>query len=322
MTVIFCNIGWMEHYQGLVHGDQISGGGSYVNEKGKGHEICNFSPSGKILYGYVQPPRGTQIKIERLGASLSDKSISKITVIWTATRPTGGTAVVGWYKDATVFRDYQMFSTPPSSQKQHGINGYWIQAPLGQAKLLPVDERTFEIPRQVKGGMGQSNVWYADSPESAYIVQRVLDLVAGKQKKSIPTKNNKGKQDQERKVRIETAAIRVCCEYFEKLGYTVASVERDNVGWDLEATAGKTTLQIEVKGLSGDSFSVELTPNEYKAFSEESDSYRLAVVTNALESPKLFVCRYSREQGDWVVGENAKKSLKIQTKESALIKCL
>jgi hypothetical protein len=321
MAVIFCNVGWMERYHGLSHGDQIVGGGSYVKEEGRGHEICNFAPSRNVLYGYVQPP-GAQIDIERMGASADDESISDVTVIWTATRPTGGTAVVGWYKNATVFREYQKFPRPPEIQNQNGIDGYWVSAPAGQAKLLPVDERTFEIPRQVKGGMGQANVWYADKPESASIVRRALELVGGKRAKPVAVKGHKGKQDQERKVKIEKSAIRLCCEHFEGLGYTVESVEKDNLGWDLEAASGKTLLRVEVKGLSGNAFSIELTPNEFKAFAEQADAYRLAVVTNALESPELFICRYSKEQKSWIVDGKANKSLQIETRQSASIKCI
>lgn len=321
MAVIFCNIGWMERYQGLSHGDQIVGGGSYVKDEGRGHEICNFAPSKNILYGYVQPP-GVQIDIERMGASTNDESIDDVTVIWTATRPTGGTAVVGWYKNATVFRRYQKFHIPPAIQEQNRIDGYWISASADQAKLLPVDERTFEIPRQVKGGMGQANVWYADKLESASIVKRALELVGGKLASPKAAKGRKGKQDQEHKVKIEKSAIRLCCEHFEGLGYTVESVEKDNLGWDLEAASGKTLLRIEVKGLSGSAFSIELTPNEFKAFAEQADAYRLAVVTNALESPRLFICRYSNEQKRWVVDGEVSKSIQIETRQSASVKCI
>lgn len=320
MPLIFCNVGWMEHYQGLKHGDQIVGGGSYVKEEGRGHEICNFAPSRSILYGYVQSP-GAQIDIERIGASADDKSINGVTVIWTAKRPTGGTAVVGWFKNATIFREYQKFPKAPIIQQQNGIDGYWISAPLDQANLLPVDERTLEIPRQVKGGMGQANIWYADGPESAPIVQRVLALIGGKRAKSVALKGRKGKQDQERKAAIEKSAIRSCCEHFEGLGYTVESVEKDNLGWDLVASSGKTSLRVEVKGLSGSVFSVELTPNEFKVFDEQADAYRLAVVTNALESPELFICRYSKEQNIWVIDGKANKLLQIEKKQSASIKC-
>lgn len=318
--VLFCNIGWMEHYQGLYDGDKIVGGGSYVKEKGRGHEVCNFIENKDILYGYVQPP-GTQIDINRIGANLDDESVSGITVVWTATRPTGGTAVIGWYKDATVFRDYQTFHHVPAIHQKNGIDGYWISAPGNQAKLLPIDERTLEIPRQVKGGIGQANIWYADKPESAPIVKQAIELIGGKKFKPAIGKK-RGKQDQERKAQIEQAAIRLSREHYENLGYSVESVEKDNLGWDLEAKSGKTVLRIEVKGLSGDTFSVELTPNEYKTFSELSDGYRLAVVTNSLSSPELFICRYSKEKKSWIVDDRVERFLQIETKQSASIKLI
>lgn len=320
MKLLFFNIGWMERYQGLQAGDKIVGGGSYVKSEGRGNEVCNFVEVNGLLYGCVQPP-GWQIDIGRLGAQPDDEEISGVTVVWTATRPTGGTAVIGWYRNATVFRGYQKFSRASKLHQRNGVDGYWVRAAAASGKLLSVDERTCEIPRQVKGGMGQSNVWYADSPQSAAIVKRVQALVGGKRDKSAPSKAARGKQDQERKAEIERAAIRVCCEHFENLGYVVKSVEKDNLGWDLEASSGKTMLRIEVKGLSGSVFSIELTPNEYIAFSEKSESYRLAVVTTALMKPMLSVCRYSPEQKSWVVEGQSAKSLKIQTRQSASVMC-
>ena len=43
--------------------------------------------------------------------------------------------------------------------------------------MLPPEERNVLIPRAIKGGIGQSNVWYADSPESKVHVKRVLKLI-------------------------------------------------------------------------------------------------------------------------------------------------
>lgn len=321
MPILFCNVGWMERYQGLRSGDQISGGGSYVMKEGRGHEICNFSPDNNTFYGYVQPP-GEQINIERIGKGSHNESIGGVTVVWTATRPGGGTAIVGWYKDATVFRSYQKFTKAPLAQSRNGIDGYWIKAPVSKATLLPVDARVFEVPRQVKGGMGQSNILYADSPASAPLVKRVAGFMNKGQTRRLRGQNRPTKQDQEKKAKIEKAAIRACCDHFESLGYEVESVEKDNVGWDLQAMAGRSSLRIEVKGLSGTVFSVELTPNEYQAFLQQADDYRLAVVLNTLEAPKLSICRYSKEQGTWVIEGRKNNALDIQIKQSASIKCI
>lgn len=173
MPILFCNVGWMERYAG-IKGDSIQRGGSY-NKDSVGHEVCNFSIVDGKVYGYVQPTG--QIKIEKLGAGKKDKSVTGVTVIWTAGPDNGGTAVVGWYKNATVFRDSQRIMHPTVLQRSNGLDTFRIVASASDATLLPIDKRSFVIPRAVKGGIGQSNVWYADSPESKAIVAEVLRLV-------------------------------------------------------------------------------------------------------------------------------------------------
>ena len=68
-------------------------------------------------------------------------------------------------------------------------------------------------------------------------------------------------------------------------------------------------------------FSIELTPNEYKAFTDQAIDYRLAVVVNALETPSLSVCRYSNEQGAWIIEDQEGRALEVQVKQSASISC-
>jgi len=298
----------MERYQGLRSGDQISGGGAYVKQNGMGHEVCNFCSENGASYGYVQAP-GKQINLKRIGANGDDDFIEGATIVWTATRPSGGTVIVGWYKNATVYRNLQQFKKAPVAQSENGVEGYWIKAPFDKATLLSVDARTFEIPRQVKGGMGQSLIWYADSPESVPLVEKVRALIENRYEPKPNGLKHSKTQDQEKKVAVEKAAIRSCCAHYENLGYEVVSVEKDNVGWDLVATVGRSSLRIEVKGLSGAMFSIELTPNEYNAFTDQAIDYRLAVVVNALETPSLSICRYSNEQGAWIIEDEEGRAL-------------
>lgn len=191
MAYLFCNIGWMECYRGRNDNDKIVGGGSYVEREGHGFEVCNFAPYENQIYGYVQPSSGrlgekiksgtdeyfsrSTIDIDRLGAANNDDFITNVNVIWTAKHPDGGTFIVGWYKNATVYREYQKFDTVSLFHKENHITGYRIVAEESNCKLLPIERRTFSIPTRVKGGMGQSNVWYADQPRGEKTIKGLLN---------------------------------------------------------------------------------------------------------------------------------------------------
>jgi hypothetical protein len=42
-ALFFCNIGWMNRYEGLKgKPDKIVGGGKYVDENNDGGEVCNL----------------------------------------------------------------------------------------------------------------------------------------------------------------------------------------------------------------------------------------------------------------------------------------
>ncbi|PXX98779.1 hypothetical protein DF185_15485 [Marinifilum breve] len=106
-------------------------------------------------------------------------------------------------------------------------------------------------------------------------------------------------QDVLKKQLVEQIAINYVLDHFEELNYTIISKERDNVGWDLEATKGDVTLYIEVKGLSGKEVSFELTPNEYMKSKENSTQYIIAVVTNCLELPILHNYSFDSQTQCW-----------------------
>ena len=300
--MIFLRIGWMRRYQGQVGGDKIQGGGAYVDEHGFGGEIFNFKAFKARVYGYGQPPGGAGFKIDRLGASSIDKCVSGVLVIWVARSPQGGNYVVGWYDNATVFREWQ--ESPATANRHHGKHalGFNVRASHGDATLLPSDERLFLIPRG-KGGMGQANVWYADDPEQhrgiridilRYISTRRLPRMASRSRGKRPRAT-----DPLRRQRVERTAIEATTTRYTEFGYVVDSVEKDNLGWDLNAVRGQRRLLLEVKGLSHHDIQVELTPNEYKAMKANRQSYRVCVVTGALSSPELTVFAFSPETRQW-----------------------
>jgi 5-methylcytosine-specific restriction protein A len=173
MAIVFCNIGWMNDYDGN-HGDPIKRGGAY-NKDEVGHEVCNFTPCDGKVYGYVQPTG--RIAVERLGAARSSDRVDDVTVIWTAGPDGGGTAIVGWYTNATIFRDLQKIPKPSQKHQLNNLSEYRIVASAENAYLIPSTERDFPIPRGVRGGIGQSNVWYADKPEAADLVFKVISYI-------------------------------------------------------------------------------------------------------------------------------------------------
>lgn len=303
--ILFLNIGWMEKYSGLAN-DKIQGGGEYVRKKGYGHEIFNFSAYKGMLYGYA-PIRG-DINLSRLGADQKDEYINGAKVVWVSTDPTGGSVIVGWYKNATVYREWQERPKGTNHKLKNEYFGYNAKCKSADACLLPVDQRMFNIPRGSRGGIGQSAVWYAGDESGQNLKSEVSEYIrTGLLPKRFFKKKNKKKgnslgrmSDPIKRKKIESIAIESAVAYYKRLGYDVSSVEKDNRGWDLEAVFLRKKLLIEVKGLSGDLTSFELTPNEYQNSRKNIDSYRIAVVSQALSrKPSLSIFSYSSESGYW-----------------------
>lgn len=104
--------------------------------------------------------------------------------------------------------------------------------------------------------------------------------------------------DLEKRLLVETNAINKTIDHFQNLGFNIISVEKDNVGWDLEARKVNELLLLEVKGLSGKNISVELTPNEYK--NSVNQNYRICIVTNCLEIPILHIYKKEKQTNKWI----------------------
>jgi len=306
--IIFFNTGWMDFYKGLSN-DIIKGGGKHIENEGWGGEIYNFKNYNGRVYGYVQPKidkkygNASTIKIEKLGISKNKDKVSGVTVVWTARHPdSGGTYIVGWYLNATVYRYAQL--PPKTIERKHKGNklGFYATAETKDVILLSFEERNVCVKRQEKNWMGQSNVWYAESnPDfvnlvSKYILRGISPIT--------PNPTSPKQPDPLRRIEVEKNAVKVVVKYYEKYGYIVSSVEKDNVGWDLIATKEKVKLKLEVKGLSGTSIVAELTPNELKNLKDDRRFYRLCIVTEALTTkPKLKIFAYSEETKAWTSKE-------------------
>ena len=164
MTMLFCNIARMDSYRGWTSVDIPQGGGSDPNKE----EVHNFHPYGGHVYGYVAAV-ARSIRIENLVATARKQPfVDGVDVVWTAPSTRGGRNVVGWYRDATVFRHLQTYT--------RGL--YHVKAAKTAYVLLPPSKRTLNIQRaeDEPGGFGNSNVWYAESEYGRSIRERVTRL--------------------------------------------------------------------------------------------------------------------------------------------------
>lgn len=319
--LLVCNVGWMTRYQGISNQpDKISGGGRYVDENGHGHECCNFiACADGMVYGHVETSKkdiDRSIRLERLGASSSDQRIKQVDVVWVATDPgAGGRKVVGFYRDATVWRHRQRHARSPS--RQHAadrITDFIIAANADNAGWIPPERRDIALGKG-RGWIGQANWWFPESsrqPDVSAFLHKVRQLLASPWHAEPADRKGRagfgGERDPLHNTLVEQAAIDIVTRHFAD--YTVKSVEKDNRGWDLEVFSGsgaRATLmhRIEVKGLSGDDARIGVTPREYKALQQHlagrMPDYRLCVVTGALTGrPRLRILRHERKAMRWI----------------------
>lgn len=178
MPLIFCNIAWMKNYKGQYDRngkiiDQPERGGEYVKSNGEAHESCNFlEDQNGLVHGHVETWRGdndTDIKIENLGASKKDSYISGVDVIWIATHEEGGKRVVGWYKDAIIYRSRQNHGDkfPTEQHERDNIGSYRIVAKKENTHLIKENERNLILDpnRNRVGWPGRSSIFYPSNYE-------------------------------------------------------------------------------------------------------------------------------------------------------------
>lgn len=291
VDMVLFNIGWMTHYRGHKRSDRIVNGGNYVVQHETGGEVENFLLRSGRYRGYVQLP-GSTLKLENLGGSPDAPFVDDTTVVFSATRPGGGGYVVGWYRNARVWREYQ-------TQRPHG---FIAEAKADECKLLPVDDRVFLVPRARGGsfGLGQANVRYLNTANAQPFVRDLRQYIRRDGGPHPAPRRGRHQPDPALRKRVETVAVQHVVKHYQSLGFTCRSVEHDNVGWDLECVREGLELLVEVKGCSGDA-QVELTPNEYAAMRGRRyrDRYRLAIVSTALNDPYLSILTYNVSDGTW-----------------------
>jgi hypothetical protein len=155
-TVFFARIGWMVKYRGPQPGDEHPIGGGEYTKANLGHEAFNFLPINGCVYAFIQP-RGSArtMNLERITGGACGESVDDVLIVFVARHPReGGQRVVGWYRNALVFRNSQTSHHPERRKFE-----YYAVTKANKATLLPLNRRECETPSG-KGGIGQANVCY------------------------------------------------------------------------------------------------------------------------------------------------------------------
>lgn len=198
MKILFCNIANMKYYKGNIPGvDEPQYGGEYVQQWGDGGEVYNFFPTPvdgeNVCLGFVETKstnRKTvnQLHVEKIEGVFPEDApeAEGVLVIWCAIHNnydnSGRTAVMGWYRNATVYREYQKI---PVSLEDGGteLATYNIKANTCDCVLLPYGERNdhvWWVPRKRKTrsfGFGQANVWFAQEERAEEYVHKLVQKI-------------------------------------------------------------------------------------------------------------------------------------------------
>ena len=181
--IIFARVADMKLYKGITEDDRPVNGGAYVKETNYAHECCNFLPvqlegddEHEYCLGFTQLLGGQnpQLHIERIvgcEAMKNEPEVNDVIVVFCSKPLNGKTMrVVGFYKHAKVFRDYQI-CTFPSADGKEDEQYYCFIAEKKDCVLLPYGKRftsgSWFVPTSGKMGSsfgyGHSNIWFAGS---------------------------------------------------------------------------------------------------------------------------------------------------------------
>lgn len=173
----------MKKYIGITDSDKPKYCGTYVTEQNAGNDIFNFSEYNGKCYGYVHN-EGDLVLPAHVAQSFDleddqDEMIEDVLVVWCSFKDKNTARIVGWYKNAILFRQEQY--QPSFTNPDYDLD-YYFQADSKDCVLLPENQRTFKMERAAKAGKGKgfgtSDIWFADSPYARNeLIPQVLDYI-------------------------------------------------------------------------------------------------------------------------------------------------
>jgi len=284
MKAIFVRIGYMHYYCGSIEGDEKPIYGGSYNRANKGHELYNFKKvyEKKSLFGYFQPKYS--VNLEKIDPENKHKNfVENVLVIFVAKRKDYGQVIIGWYKDARVYRESQ----PADKTLDREDYPFFLKAPIKTSVLLPEKYRTYKIPSG-QNGFGQANICYLYNDKKImknfrwikdainYVMtykgpNLLVDTMVDTEEKiknlierHKAIQSGQGfKVTPELRKKIEEYSMKKAIKFFQNEGYQVTDVSKIEP-YDLACKKDNDYLRVEVKGTQSSGDSIVLTPNEIK----------------------------------------------------------
>lgn len=136
MKILVINVPWMKYYVGEGDEEKLTPACGF-----------NFQNVNGYYYGYGEGLK--ELAIERLeGVSEEDEEVEGVTIVWTAHNKAGENKVIGWYKNATVYRHAK---EQLSLDGERPILTYSMIAKAEDCLLLPVELRLLDAPAMSEG---------------------------------------------------------------------------------------------------------------------------------------------------------------------------
>lgn len=287
--VLFARVAWMDRYAGVMEEDPWASGSGWVQEGGVPWECCNFLGVRGYYYGYSRPAfHADRARLDRIDPSGNGRELTGVRVIFFAPAPHGaGQRIVGWYANATVVararRDVR------ERVDDSGERLYWFfKCPTSEGTLLPVAERTFEIPRG-KGGTGQSNWTFPldvdlRPKDSAWMTEAVAytKRIEARTEHATTSTDMPGSgqgivTDALARSAIELRAMEVVRADYAARGFEIEDTHQREC-FDFRCSKAGREVRVEVKGTSSKGASVRLTSAEVEGALKEGVRTDLAIV--------------------------------------------
>ncbi len=194
MKIVFCKTAYMKYYNGVTLDDMPYNGGSYIAQNGTGGEVLNFTPTvhkvtgEEFCFGFFETTHdktkssSKKFHIEKIkgcDAMKNADSLDDVLVVWCATADTNETVIVGWYKHATVYRNYQCITFDDGTEQYYNVS-----AKADNCVLLPDTglrrRPEWKAPLAKKTrlyGFGQSAVWYANEASANHYIESLISNI-------------------------------------------------------------------------------------------------------------------------------------------------